>query len=204
MKLDRMLCLPAMLLVIGCTDEPEVNIDFDDDTTFAGRVANLEPGDRFAMLTENGAVRLALTNERVYVQVSEAVREHVDSTMRDEFDESGSRIARSIGSAVRRGVVNALEFDVHFDVDEIRDVEYANGELVFDFEDSSRDRTLRNMEIDGQPLTRSFSEQDARAFVAAFRRLKRGETADTSAAAEPARDTAVSGPSADTSGGASF
>ena len=203
--------LPVVVvaLFLGCGDSADVNIDFDEeDSTFAGRVANLEPGDEFAMLTENGAVRLALTRERVYFQVSEAVREHVDSTIREELEASDSRIARSIGSAVRRGVVGALEFDIDFRLDDIRDVDYRDGELVFEFEDPDDARALRNLKVDDEPLTRAFSERDARDFVAAFRRVKAAGSADP-ATARPRADTAAGVDTAavlrpDTSGGASF
>ena len=113
--------------------------------------------------------------------------------------ESDSRVARAISGAVRRGVRSALEFDVDFRVDEIREVDYVDGELVFDWVDPERNRTLENVEVDDEPITRAFDEQSGRAFVRAFRRVKRG---DTLRAGGDAEDTAST--PADTTGGASF
>lgn len=179
----------VLALTAGCGDDsrPRASFDLDDDTLFAGAEATLAEGDEFAALSRNGAVKLGLTAQRVYFELSDAVRQHVDSAIATELESSDSRFMRSIGSAVRRGVAGALEFDIDFRVAEIDDVEYRDGELVFDFVDQEDERALENLDIDGEPITRAFSEEDARAFVAAFRRVKAG-----------------AGTGADTAGGASF
>lgn len=172
------------VLVAACGDDRGRNVTLDvgdDDTLFADAEATLAEGDVFAVLTENGAVKLGLTQDRVYFQVSEAVRAHVDSAIETDLEESDSRIARSIGSAVRRGVAGALEFEIDYPVEAIRDVDYRGGELVFEFEDPDDGATLRNAEVDDEPLSRAFAAEDARAFVAAFRRVKAGESGPVTA-----------------------
>jgi hypothetical protein len=162
-------------LSLGCGDDSNRRANFhlnDDDSTFAGAEPVLAEGDEFAALSTNGAIKLGLTRDRVYFEVSQAVREHVDSTIETELDESDSRIARSIGGAVRRGIAGALDFEIDFQLEEVEDVEYRDGEIVFRFVDPGDERTLENIDIDDEPLTRSFAEDDARAFVAAFRRVK--------------------------------
>jgi hypothetical protein len=167
--------LPCALILAGCMDEPNVEFNMGDDSTFANAETNYARDDQFAMLTENGAVKLGLTRERVYFEVSEAVRRHVDDKISDEMDETDSRLARSITDAVRRGVQSAMSIDIDFDIDEIRDVDYRGGELVFEFE-NDEEHGLDNVEIDDEPITRAFAADDARAFVDAFRRVKAGET----------------------------
>ncbi|HUF12683.1 MAG TPA: hypothetical protein VMN78_06275 [Longimicrobiales bacterium] len=197
---NRMPICTLALLGVACGDDPSPRVDFDldDDTVFAGADATLAEGDVFAVLTENGAVKLGLTEDRVYFEVSEAVREHIDREIGSGMEESDSRLARSIGSAVRRGVSRALDIEFDFDVVDIRDVDYRDGELVFDFEDDGDQRTLRNMKIDDEPLTRSFAEGDARAFVAAFRRVKAG------GGGTPREPSNADSPAADTGGDGSF
>ena len=200
----------AILLALGlsaCTDDPNVDISLgDDDTTFADAEVVYAPDDEFATLTENGVVKLGLTSDRVYFEVSEAVRETVDQEIASGMKESDSRIARSIEGAVRRGVQSAMSIDIDFDLDEIRDVDYVDGELVFDFADEGGQRTLRNIDIDDEPITRSFEAQDAQAFVDAFRRVKAGESVRGTnvPAKQPDSVTDKSRTAPDTSGGGSF
>lgn len=173
------------VLVAGCSDERSVRFDTgNDDVTFEGQEVRLAPNDQFAVLSDDGVVKLGLTQERVYFTASDAVREHVDATLEKEMTESDSRFARAISGAVRRGVRSALQFDVDFRVDEIRDVDYVDGELVFDWVDPERNRSLDNVEVDDEPITRAFDEESGRAFVRAFRRVKRGDTLRADAAAE--------------------
>ena len=172
---NEALLLLAVLATSACTDEPHVEFSMDDDTTFADAEVEYASDDEFAMLTENGAVKLGLTRERVYFEVSEAVREHVDEQIAEDMGESDSRIGRSIGNAVRRGVRSAMSIDIDFDIDEIRDVEYRAGELRFEFE-NDHERSLDHVQIDDEPIGRSFAAEDAQALVAAFRRVKAGES----------------------------
>ena len=202
------IALGFALATLACgdsRDEPGIDIDFDsdnEDSPFEGAEATLEPGDVFATMTENGVVRLALSDDRVYFELSEAVREAVDSAISNDLEDSESRIARTIGSAVRRGVANALQFDIDYRVADIRDVDYRAGELVFVFEDPDDGRVLRDADLDDKPLTRSFAPDDARAFVAAFRRVKSGQAVEAPASA--ADSVEMDGERPDTSGGASF
>ena len=163
-------------LAAGCTDEPKVDFSMDGELgSLEDAEANYEADDEFATLTENGAVKLGLTSDRVYLEASAALRRHIDREIAEGMEESDSRIARSISNAVRRGVQSALEVDIDFRLDEIEDVDYRDGELVFDFVDEDDRRRLNNIDIDDEPITRAFTEEDARAFVDAFRRVKSGE-----------------------------
>lgn len=183
------IALGLALATLACGDgggDANIDIDFDDDEgpQLAGAKATLRPGDVFATMTENGVIRLGLSEDRVYFELSEVLREHVDSAISSDLEDSENRIARSIGSAVRRGVATALEVDIDYAVDEIRDVHYRAGELVFEFEDPDDGRVLENADVDDEPLTRAFAAEDARAFVAAFRRVKSGQSVDRPAAAD--------------------
>jgi hypothetical protein len=200
-KLGRMARIAPALTVLAvaaaCGDDrgTRARVDIDDDSLFAGSEATLREGDLFAANTENGAIRLGLTRERVYFELSEQLREHVDSEIESGIGESENRIARSIGAAVRRGIAGALDVEIDYRVDDIRDIDYRDGELVFDFVDPRDGEALRSTDIDDEPITRAFSEDDARAFVAAFRRLKRADP--SVAGSTPSPDTTA----ADTAGG---
>lgn len=173
------------VVAAACGDDPDARarIDIDDDSLFAGSEATLREGDLYAANTENGAIRLGLTRERVYFELSEQVREHVDSEIESGIGEAENRIARSIGAAVRRGIAGAMEVAIDYRVAEIRDVDYRDGELIFDFVNPDDGRTLSSTDVDDEPITRAFAEEDARAFVAAFRRLKSDSVPAADAAA---------------------
>ena len=209
MRIRTIIALALVPLLAGCTDEPNVDISLGDgDTTFAGTEVNYASDDEFATLSENGTVKLGLTSDRVYFEVSEALREHIDSEIETGMKDSDSRIARSISGAVRRGVQSALNIDIDFRLDEIRDVDYRDGELVFDFVDEGDDGTLRNIQMDDEPISRAFSDENALAFVEAFRRVKAGESvrAENVAPERPGafdeKNTSDAAP--DSAGGASF
>lgn len=201
--------LPCAFILLGaCMDEPRVDFVMDDDSTFVDAQVTYESDDQFATLTENGTVKLGLTSDRLYFTVSDAVREHVDQEIASGMKDDDSRIGRSIGGAIRRGVQSALNIDIDYRLSEIRDVDYRNGELVFDFE--NEDRSFDNIKIDDEPITRAFTDEDARAFVAAFRRVKAGETIRDGAVTtkQPGsvdeKNTQPDASADDTSGGASF
>lgn len=184
----------VMLGLAGCSDQPSVRLDLDDDnTSFADAQVTYASDDEFAVLSRNGAVKLGLTREHVYFELSDAVREHVDAEMRDGFGGEDSRIGRTIGSAVRRGVQSALAIDYALRLSQIEDVDYRDGELVFDFVNPDDAVSLDNIEIGDKPVTHAFAPSDARAFIEAFRRVKRGESVRTEASgpsevAEPASE----------------
>lgn len=202
------LLILATVLSGACMDEPNIEFGMDDDSTFADAEATYAADDEFATLTENGAIKLGLTSDRVYFTVSDVVREHVDEEIAAGVKDSDSRIARSISGAVRRGVQSAMSIDIDYRISEIDDVDYRDGELVFDFVND--EESLRNVEMDGEPVTRAFAPEDAQAFVAAFRRVKAGESIRGENVRSKQQDSAAeknpraqpTGP--DTAGGASF
>ncbi len=210
MRFRAPVLLVALAPLAACMDEPNVEFNMDDDSTFADAEVTYAADDEFATLTESGAVKLGLTSDRVYFTVSDAVREHVDEEIASGMKDNDSRIARSISGAVRRGVQSAMSIDIDYPLADIRDVDYRDGELVFDFVNEGDERGLENIDIDNEPITRSFTAEDAQAFVAAFRRVKAGEsvrgenvTAKQPGSIEEKRPGAAESSDAD-SGGASF
>lgn len=149
-----------------------------DEYDLTGAEVVLDAGDRFAMLTTDGAVKMGLTDERVYLRLSRALRDRIEGDVERDLDQEEG-IGRWISGMVRGGVSRALSFRVSYDLNEIRDVRYEGGELVFDFVDP--DESIDGFEVDGRPVTEAFGEDDARRFVEEFDRVR-------SAAAAPVRD----------------
>lgn len=136
--------------------------------------ATLAPGDRHAVLTRDGAVKLGVTDEQVYLRLSDTFRARLDSTVTSkvnrEVGEGG--LKRMIGNVVEKSVSGALGFQMDKKLDEIRDVRWSGGELIIEQEDGKIWKADEIQIGDDTPVLENFRESDARAFIAEFRRAK--------------------------------
>jgi len=173
------LTIGLVLTLAGCgsdhRDDFDVSVggaetgDIDTgDMDLSAATPTVEDGDRFVALTRDGAVKLGLNNDDVYFRLSQALRDSIEAAIDRDVGEAEG-FGGWIGGMVQSGVGRALAFRVRYPLDEIRDVRYEDGELLFEFTDPDREI---EMDVDGQPLTRAFTETDARAFVEAFREVK--------------------------------
>lgn len=154
--------LPLLLIVslAGCDQGPEVDFSGDD-----------LGDDRFAIHSENGELRLALTDEFVYFALADSVQDLARSEMESGMADEGG-LAGAIGGIVRGAVGQALSFRAKYPVAEIRDVRWQDGRMVFDFADPGRSLG-DTFEVDDEPADQAFVESDVQAFGAEFRKLKR-------------------------------
>jgi hypothetical protein len=131
-----------------------------------------DPDDaRLAISTRGNKATLLITDEVVAMQLSERTFAKIQKKLAKERDEEEDHaLARAIKTAVLSSVVALLDHSAECSVDDIRDVDYRNGRLVFVSEDG--DRLFESVEVDDDDLTTAFSERDARAFVREFRRVK--------------------------------
>lgn len=160
-------CLTLLLLApLAACGDPGSDLDFGGEDLGE---------DRFAVDSEDGAIRMGLTDDVVYFALSDSVRAVARAEMEDSTPRDG--IAGSIAGAVRGGVNRALAFRAKYPVADIRDIHWRDGQMVFEFVDP--DRTLsRSFKVDDRPIEDVFTEEDVLAFAREFRRLKRqrGET----------------------------
>lgn len=158
--------LLLVLAVAGCDDR---GMRFDMDTPAGELPADAD--DRFSILSRGGEVKLGLTDEAVYVRLSDEVLSDVDAEMKEEVEDLDGLGAR-IASAVTEGVSKGLRSRISWGVDDIRDIRWEDDRLVFEFEDGRHgpDR----VQVDGEDFQEAFSEDDGRAFIDAFREVKEG------------------------------
>lgn len=152
--------LAALLATTGCGgDRPDVDL--------GGR--DVGP-DLFAIETTDGGVRMVLTDEFVYLALTDSVREEARGEMQAAADQEGA--SGAIAGFVERTVGKALSFRAMFPVDEIEDVRWEDGEMRVVF--TTRRRNLDDMFHTGdEPVTRAFAEEDVRNFGDELRALKR-------------------------------
>lgn len=154
------LALALMLPLAGCWGGDDPNVDFGGEDL---------GDDRHAILSEDGKVKMGLTDEYVYFGLSEAAVEEARSEMRSEAEEEG--VAGFLGGMLERTVGKALGFRATLSVDEIEDIRWEDGRMRIEFVDPDRDlgNTFR---VDDEPVTDVFPEEDVRELSEAFRRLK--------------------------------
>lgn len=152
----------ALLLsaaLVGCGD-PGADVDFGGEDLGA---------DRFAIHSDDGALRMGLTDEFVYFALSDSVLAEARVEMAADSPPDG--IGGTIAGIVKGGVSRALRFRARYHVDDIRDIRWENGRMVFDFVDP--DRRITSLDVDDRPLDEIFTEEDVRAFGEHFRQVKR-------------------------------
>lgn len=126
--------------------------------------------DRFAILSDQGAVRMGLTDEFVYFALSDSVIAEASAEM--EEDASGEEgIGASIAGMVRGSVERALRFRTKYPLAEIRDIRWEDGRMVVEFENGATGLG-DNIHVDDRPLEESFAREDVEAFAAEFRKVR--------------------------------
>ncbi len=125
--------------------------------------------DLFAITSEDGNVRMALTDQYMYLALTEQMLDEVREEVRDAADQEGA--AGLIGGFVERTVDRALQARALYPVDEIEDIRWEDGAMrvVFTQRRRSIDDAFRT---NGEPVTNAFSEEDVRAFGEVLRAVK--------------------------------
>jgi hypothetical protein len=127
---------------------------------------------RFAMLSEDRAVALVLTRDRVAIQLSDRTLRDLDREIAHEKDrdEDGGVIADAIKGAILGSVRALLDHSLECPVEDLRDVRYRDGRLILITEDG--DRIFEDLNINDHEVLAGFSEHDALAFTREFRHAK--------------------------------
>lgn len=128
-----------------------------------------------AITTTNGAVTMAVADDRVVVHLSDSLVRAVKASM----DSSGARDSGSFGGMIARiaqtAVSSALSKPLAYPLDEIEDARYDasydGGAIRLRFRGGEK-RVIESTKVDDRPLLASFAPEDARRFVAAVREAK--------------------------------
>ena len=159
--MKRLLAVLLIAPLAACGDGPDMDFSGED----IGE-------DRFAVLSENGGVRMGLTDEYVYFALSDSILAAARAEMEEEDTVPREGIGGAIAGLVRGGVNRALHFRARYRVEEIRDIRWEDGRMVIEFEDPDRS-VGDNFQIDDQPVEEAYREADVRAFAEEFRKVKR-------------------------------
>jgi hypothetical protein len=124
----------------------------------------------FAISNERKTVDLLLDRRDVILQLSDRTMHRIEREFRENRERDEGFLANLIKGAVLDGVQDLLDHSLRCPLDEIRDAQYRDGRLILVTRD--RDELFDRLDVDDGDVMASFSEADARAFVAEFRRLK--------------------------------
>jgi hypothetical protein len=156
------LALPLLTVAMACGDRPDVD--------FGGRDVGPE---LFAIVSTDGAVRLALTDDYVYLAVTDQTRDEVRDELRSAAEQERGVSGRVVGF-VERTVGKALQARALYPVDDIEDIRWQGGELHIEFASGRKQRDV-TFRIGDDEVTGVFDEEAVREFGEEFRALKRAQ-----------------------------
>ena len=158
----RSLLAIAMAAVLAGCGDPDAGVDFSGE--------DLGP-DVHSVLSEDRVVKLGLTRDWVYFELSDSVRAEAQAEL--DADANAEGVKGFFGGIMRSVVGKALGFRARYAVSEIRDIRWEDGRMQIEFEDPGR-RIDENLQIgeEGEPVTEQFAEEDVRAFAEVFRGVK--------------------------------
>ena len=128
---------------------------------------------RFVITSRDGKVDLLLTPSAVAFQLSDRKMDSIERELGDEQNSGeDNTVCSAVKTAVLAGVRVLLKHSAECSIRDLRDVDYRDGGLVFVASDG--ERVFEQLEDNEGDLLASFPENQARAFVREFHRLKAG------------------------------
>src|SRR5690242_19903856 len=81
-------------------------------------------------------------------------------------------IGASIQRAVKGTVAKAMDHEIHYPIADISDVRFEDGGLRFYRADGRKMSVFENSHVNGRKVSESFSPEEAKRFISAFRARK--------------------------------
>lgn len=128
--------------------------------------------DVFAIQSRGDIMKLGLTRESIYMRFSDEQLAKIDREMENEAAEAGEGLAGRITSAVTGAVSRGLRTRVAYDLANVSDVRWEDGRLVIELREGGR--AFDDMEVEESDVMAQFAEEDARAFIDAWREVSGG------------------------------
>jgi hypothetical protein len=138
------------------------------DPTIAKRDTNrtLGPGDVRIMNTDS-SIELAVIGDSIVTGLGPKVIAEVAKNT-DTSQVKGDGFSANIEKMVKSTVANAMNHDLRYAVADVQRVQFTDGKIEFYWKDGSRMKLFENAKRNNKPLSETFSEADAKQFIAAF------------------------------------
>ena len=127
----------------------------------------------YRITNEEAAVDLVLTTESVYMELAGKVLAEVQEELDEARAEKESNaLVGGIKDFVLDGVEKIVRTKIEYDIDEVHEIRWDDGEMIFVVDDNSY-LSFDDIEVDGdRPVLETFRRDDALEFIAEFQRVK--------------------------------
>lgn len=159
-RLTAIVLVPLLAGLAGCGDQPDADMDLGGQ--------DLGP-ERYSIVSEEGDVKMGLTDRFVYFSLSDSTMTEIRAEMRSKSEGEGA--SGFVGGLVERTVGKALGFRARIPLEEIRDIRWEDGAMRMEFTDPGRSLG-DNFVFNDRRVTDAFAEEDVRRFAEELRRVK--------------------------------
>lgn len=135
-------------------------------------VAEALAPDDMRIYSRDSAVNLVLQGDRILAGLSPKKIAEIRAELTAPKSGDTSGFAGAIAAMVKEQVAEHIDTHAVYPLAEIRDIRYENGEIVIVDARGNTARLFGSVQVDKQPLSKSFDPEDARRFVEAARARK--------------------------------
>jgi hypothetical protein len=163
--------LVASAFTVACKDADEDTKSSNrdrSDATFAKRDTNraLGAGD-VRIMNADSSIELAVIRDSIVTGFGPKVMAQIEKGT-DTSQVKGDGFGASIEKMVKSTVASALNHEMRYSVADVERVQYTGGKIEMYWKDGSRMKLFENTKQNNKPVSETFSEADAKLFIAAF------------------------------------
>jgi len=122
-------------------------------------------GDSAVITTKDGAIKLGLVNDTVFMGLTDSVLTVASNDMASDTEETKSAVAGAIERFVKKRVNSALHTRLKYPLADIDSAHYSDGGIKFAYRDR-RKMAFEDVKQNNRSALYSFSPEDAQNFVA--------------------------------------
>ena len=130
--------------------------------------AALAPGD-MRIYNRDSTVDLVLAGNSILAGLSPKTIAKVKDAVNAKTSGETTGIGGSIAQIVKSSVANAIGTHASYPLNEISDIRYENNTIVFNWKNGDEHEVFSNTKVDGERVSRTFSQEDAERFIAAVK-----------------------------------
>jgi hypothetical protein len=130
--------------------------------------AALAPGD-MRIYNRDSTVDLVLVGNTILAGLSPKTIAKVKSEIQNKTAGETTGLGGSIAQIVKSSVSSAIGTHAAFPLNEMRDIRYEDGTIVFTWKNGDTHEFFNNTKVDGEKASRSFEQDEAERFIAAVK-----------------------------------
>jgi hypothetical protein len=128
----------------------------------------LAPGD-MRIYNRDSTVDLILVGNNILAGLSPKTIAKVKDAVNAKTAGETTGFGGSIAQIVKTSVASAIGTHASYPIREIRDIRYEDNTIVFEWKNGDQHEMFTNTKVDGEKISRTFSQEDAERFIAAVK-----------------------------------